>query len=395
MTVLDDLIGAHASFPPPSDDQRARARARLHTVIDATEAGPRPSRRRWHAGLVLSAAVLILFFAIAEPWRSSGTDIPVGPEAAVAASCNSASQPAAICLHAFAAVARAQAAVSHGLVYWEHEIDYGSVGQHITREDAAKAGLPASRITHPFFVNRKAEIEVYLTPDKHVYATARGIQALFPTAADRAAWEADGSPGLAGWLRTSPETSPLARGISARAFYSLTGGQIDQLDIEHLPETAAGLLHELRHITALELPGTPDAAACAEQRSRCSLKTRGIMNRYVLENLLSLLRYPFTSPASRGTIFEAFSRLHGARLLGRVTDPEGRPGIGILVTHNPDENVLVFQPNTGQLLATGLLTHPSPSRIDETHWWGAYLVQTGVSHAVPASIKRGPPYCCG
>jgi hypothetical protein len=46
-------------------------------------------------------------------------------------------------------------------------------------------------------VNRKAEIEVYITPGKRVYATARGIEALFPTAADRLAWEADGSPDLA------------------------------------------------------------------------------------------------------------------------------------------------------------------------------------------------------
>lgn len=395
MTVLDDLVDAHASITPPSEDQRARARARLHTAIAAADAEPGWSRRGWHAGLVLSAAVLILFFAIAEPWRSSGTDIPVGPEAAVAASCDNASQPAAVCLHAFAAVARAQAAVSRGLVYWEHEIDYGSVGQHVTREDAAKSGLPPSRITHPFFVNRKAEIEVYITPDKRVYATTRGIQALFPSAADRAAWEADGSPDLSGWLRTSPETSPSARAIPARQFYGLSGEQLDQLDIEQLPTTAAGLLHELRHIAALELPGTPGSAACAEQRPGCPLKTRGIMNRYVLENLLSLLRYPFTSPASRGTIFEAFSRLHGAKLLGRVTDPEGRPGIGILVTHNPDENVLVFQPHTGQLLATGLLANPAPDQIGKTHWWEAYIVQIGVSHTVPAAIKRAPPYCCG
>jgi hypothetical protein len=395
MTVLDDLIDAHASISPPSDDQRARVRARLAAAIGAEEAGPARSRLRWHAGLVVSAAVLVLLVVIAGPWRTSGTDIPVGPERAVAASCSSASQPASVCLHAFAAVARAQAAVGRGLVYWEHEIDYGAVGQQITREDAAKSGFSASTIAHPFFVNRKAEIEVYISPGKRVFATSRGIQALFPSAADRRAWEADGSPDLSPWLRTSPETSSSARGIPARQFYSLTGGPLDQLDIDHLPATAAGLLHELRHIVALQLPGTPGSAACAELRPGCPLKTRGIMNRHVLENLLSLLRYPFTSPASRGTIFEAFSRLHGARLLGQVTDPEGRPGIGILVTHNPDENVLVFQPQTGQLLATGLLANPAPDRIGETHWWEAYLVRTGVTDHVPASIKRAPPYCCG
>jgi hypothetical protein len=172
-------------------------------------------------------------------------------------------------------------------------------------------------------------------------------------------------------------------------------GPIGRLDIDHLPPTADGLLRALRRIVALELPGTPGSAACAREQPSCPLKTRGIMNRLVLENLLSLLRYPLTTPESRGTIFEAFGKLHGAALLGRVTDPEGRPGIGILITHNPDENVLVFQPRTAQLLATGQLANPTHSTIDRTHWWDAYLVKTGVAHRVPASIRRAPPYCCG
>ena len=89
------------------------------------------------------------------------------------------------------------------------------------------------------------------------------------------------------------------------------------------------------------------------------------------------------------------SQLHGAKLLGRVSDPEGRPGIGILITHNPDENLLVFQPQTGQLLATGLLANPNRSSINQTHWWNAYLLKTGSAQRIPAEIKRAPPYCCG
>jgi hypothetical protein len=394
VTALDRLIDAHASILPPREDQRARALSRLDAAITG-EQRPRRSRRRRQLVVALGVTGLLAVIALAGPWRSQGTHIPVGPQSAVAESCNSATKPVSLCLHAFAAVARAQIAVNRGLVYWEHEIDYGSVGQHVTPETARAAGIPAGTIRHPFFVNRKAEIDVFITPAKRVYATARGIAAVFPTPADRAAWQADGSPSLAAWLRTSPETSPDARNITARSFYILSGGPISALDIDHLPPTANGLLRTLRHFVAVELPGTPGSAACAEQRPACPLKTRGIMNRLVLENLLSLLRYPFTTPASRGTIFEAFSQLHGAKLLGRVTDPEGRPGIGILITHNPDENVLVFQPQTGQLLATGLLANPTTSSLDKTHWWNAYLVKTGSAHAVPARIKRAPPYCCG
>ena len=392
MTAISRLIDAHASIQPPRGDQRARALARLDDAIDAER--HQPTRLRRQAVVALVATGLLAVVALAGPWHSHGDRIPGGPQAAVAASCNRASKPASACLHAFAALARAQVPVNHGLVYWEHEIDYGSVGQRITPETARAAGVPAGAIKRPFFVNRKAEVEIFITPAKHVYATARGVAAVFPTPADRAAWKADGSPSLDAWLRTSPATSPTARNITARSFYILSGGPISTLDIEHLPPTASELLRALRHVVALELPGTPGSASCAEQRPSCPVKTRGIMNRLVLEHLLSLLRYPFTTPASRGTIFEALSQLHGAELLGRISDPEGRPGIGILLAHNPDENLLVFQPQTGQLLATGLLANPNRNSINQTHWWNAYLLKTGSAQRIPAEIKRAPPYCC-
>ena len=151
----------------------------------------------------------------------------------------------------------------------------------------------------------------------------------------------------------------------------LNANSTGQLSIEHLPSNADELLHALRRVAGHELPGTPGSAACAEQQPTCPAKTRGIMNRIVQEMMLSLLRYPLTPPSARGTLFDAFSRVRGARLLGTVTDPAGRKGIGILITHNPDENILIFQPKTAQLLATGLLANPTHNNITNTRWWAA------------------------
>jgi hypothetical protein len=387
VTALRRLIDSHADVAPPSGEQRARARARLDSAIDGTPVRARRSSRR-RALLVVAVAVVALGVVLEGPWRSGGAS-----SSAVAASCDDATRPASLCLHAFAGVARAQREIARGRAYWEEEIDYGSLGMVVRKDDSPSIGIPASAITRSFFVRRTSQIRVWITRDARVYATSRGIGAIFDTPADRAAWQADGSPSLARWL-AHPGATTNSAGISARKWFGLDPSQVGTLDIDHLPATAEELLRQMRLTVATQLPGTPGATACAAQLASCPIKTRGIMNRSIFTSLVWLLRYPLTTPAARGTVFDALGRLRGAALLGRVSDPRGRQGVGLLITHNPDDNVLLFQPQTGQLIATGHLSDPKagPSGI---RWGESLLVRTGSAARVPSAAKTGEQWCCG
>jgi RNA polymerase sigma-70 factor (ECF subfamily) len=63
------------------------------------------------------------------------------------------------------------------------------------------------------------------------------------------------------------------------------------------------------------------------------------------------LRETDAPPAVRAALYQAAALIPGIELLGTVHDHDGRAGLGIAYTSNGAKSELIFDPNTGELLA--------------------------------------------
>jgi hypothetical protein len=146
----------------------------------------------------------------------------------------------------------------------------------------------------------------------------------FPTQPDRAAWISAGAPSLE-WVVDGDDE-----------FDRFDPGDLTFGDYADLPTDPEALL-EL--IEKREVVGGP----------------AGDWETFVI--IGDLLRETYATPKARAALYHVAAELPGVELVGRVTDPAGRPGMAVAYT-NPSSDArsryeLIFDPVTAELLSEG------------------------------------------
>ncbi|GLZ04543.1 hypothetical protein Acsp03_20090 [Actinomadura sp. NBRC 104412] len=178
----------------------------------------------------------------------------------------------------------------------------------------------------------------------------------FPSAKDKAAWKAAGSPNL---VRDKPAYTEYSGPEWAEWGVNGKGMSLDQL---------------------LQLPTTPEElrkviAKSAEGGTLSSTQVDGFLWTFAPE----LLSQP-TTPATRAGIYRMLAQIKGVRTVGTATDPEGGPpAIVLSYTENippapgakpePYESRLAFRKNTYEYLGEQSNTGMSLSNAQLTAEW--------------------------
>jgi hypothetical protein len=137
----------------------------------------------------------------------------------------------------------------------------------------------------------------------------------FPTAADRAAWVAAGSPKL--------------EGATDRGDQSFGSGGLHYFDLSGLPTDPAKLQ---ALVEARTVEGGPSG----------DWETFAILG--------DMLKETYASPALRAAVYDIAANLPGVEFVGTTTDASGRSGIGVAYTHGGTRDELIFDPKTSALL---------------------------------------------
>jgi len=82
----------------------------------------------------------------------------------------------------------------------------------------------------------------------------------------------------------------------------------------------------------------------------------------VFETVGSLFAEPQLSPDQRVALYKVVGMLDGVQLLGDIADPSGRPGVGFSMMVGPSQQILIFDRDTGELLATQEYYAADPSQ---------------------------------
>jgi hypothetical protein len=180
---------------------------------------------------------------------------------------------------------------------------------------------------------------------------------------DRAAWIAASRPPL----RTNYHNWEL-RGQQARRFISWPGVLFPRVDwnrhawnhaaqqLQQLPTDPTALERRLRDGAlrdGLRLPEPGGMNRC--RRPTPTQRCRGLIeadaNVDIFQAATWLLARPITPPALRAALFRVLARLEGIRVLGPMTDEQGRSGTAVAITFDGLRHELIFDPRSSLLLA--------------------------------------------
>jgi hypothetical protein len=388
--ALDRLRQAHDDVPAPDAASVAYARARLDAAIAAPSGRRRLPVRRVAllAGSLAAAAVVAVALL---PGRVAGpAHVRYGPAPAVASACLAGpSGSAGSCLQALGAVAGSQRPLANGVWYmrnhWEHAL------AHFGPRD-----VPAEhRTKHPFDLVRWTSEELWLAPDgSGKVAYGNDEPPVFPTSADRRGWRRSGSPDLARLFPPANNWGPKVTRFSAHQADSLLlgPGELHQAlpkghPLADMPRDPAALRAYLMRIAWVQRTKISGEGPCAADLHDCSASTRRNIRSMFGSDLVTLLRYPYTPPALRRSLFAVMAGLPGARSLGPVRDPAGRRAVAIEIPPSLDDGlgIIAFDPHRATLVAIGASDEP---RSAEIRWSTLYAVAAGVVGKVGERPRR-------
>jgi hypothetical protein len=320
---IDELT--RRSFFGASDEgspAKARALERLRASFEAElPALTEPRRRRWFRPALMAAAVAIVATAVAVtivlPPGQGGPKVSAAQE-----------------LERLADVARAQP-VSHVA---PGEFLYSAFDEHLAH---GEVHLTSGR---SFTYVERASEQTWLGADGSGFRVTLVQSVSFPSDADRASWEALGSPPL-------PEV-----GQTITEHYK--PGALPFYDLSDLPTDLAKLEPLIRGQSVIE---------------------HGHGDDLVFYAIGSLLEQGGGPAGVRAALFEVAARLPDVRSLGTVTDPLGRQGLGIEVMHAGAATRLIFDPATSQVLAEQR-TQPLGEGNVPISIWRAFTEAAVVSH---------------
>jgi hypothetical protein len=290
---MNELELTRAAFREPAADTaaRERARVRLLQAIDEEERRRRrPSVRSRLAVLAAAAAlatVVILVVVV--------VTTPFGGQSAAAAE-----------LRRLGAIASTNQALTPG------------VGEFVlARSDELRPEARTDLVSGlSFTVLSRLRIENWIASDGSGYRRTEVISVDFASASDREAWEQAGRPEV-----------QQAGGVRLERYRP---GKTPWFDVGSLPTDPEQLLEVLRSGSPIPWPSSDDK---------------------IFKLIGSLLAQGDASPELRSALFEVATELEGVQLIGEVTDPLDRQGVGLVVDGTASRTQLVFDPATSHLLA--------------------------------------------
>jgi hypothetical protein len=367
MNELDVVRGIGADTPDPDAATTSAARARLLAAIGAETATggaavtdmavdldarrkartPRRADRRRRLLPAGAAVAAVLAAALAAPLLlqppTPGTQEP-GPGTGVTGDAIATAEPAAVKVLTTAAAAAARTL----------EPPFGPGKYWYVRERGTKVGTNNDEAVGPksFHWRRPYDNETWwaIDGDTRYRETLGRAQLLGP--AERAAWVANGRPKLPG-----PEVRTYEERLRDRSdgWLPLTYEQIIQLPTDPARLTVA--LSE--RLYAGQPMGSCEEPADWDRRSPlgpCPHRPVTDLDRFGAIVFL-VTRYPLPAEL-RSALYQTLTHLDGIKLIGEVTDPAGRRGVGVTIDP-PDEeelvprrSVLMFDPATGHLLGS-------------------------------------------
>jgi hypothetical protein len=313
MDEIDALRTLARDVPPPEPATKRAARAALLARAEAAA-----NRPRWLAGgrsglkprRVLGALAALGLVAIV----ASG-QLPIGPRPDPAA---------AAALNHAADVAAAQPEVSRdGYRHTTSEGAYLSgVGGGPDLPNGVWALVPVTR-------------EIWIKSDgSGRIVEARGEPIWFGPA-DRAAWQAQGSPDLRGTPFSDTRFGPTPPGVDPWVPQPWPGSLYYQ-NVDALPTDLGTLRHMIDERAAANGGGATD------------------YERFTIVG--DLLRETVAAPKVRAALYRVAASLNGVELVGSMTDRAGRTGTAVSMTTDQssrglERRVLIFDPQTSSLLA--------------------------------------------
>ncbi|MDO8484057.1 MAG: CU044_5270 family protein, partial [Candidatus Limnocylindrales bacterium] len=152
--------------------------------------------------------------------------------------------------------------------------------------------------------------------------------------ADRAEWQAEGSPDLRGTLFSDTRFGPTSPGAEPGTPQAWPGSLYYQ-NVDALPTDVGALRHMIDERAA--------AGGGATDYERFTI-------------VGDLLRETVAAPMVRAALYRVAASLNGVKLVGSMTDRAGRTGTAVSMTNDQssrglERRVLIFDPQTSSLLA--------------------------------------------
>ncbi|SCL68177.1 hypothetical protein GA0070604_6221 [Micromonospora eburnea] len=337
-----------ARLDPDLDSRPDPYAITAHPQPTGTPAARRPARRLVLAG-VLPTMALAAAGAVFLTIGAGGTG-PAGTSGAGGRTADAtASAPRTARDVLLVAAERSGAGPTSGGRYWFSDQEHGTV-----REVG-----PTNR---RYQIVQRQGMRVWdgISPSARSVAFVRDLGAVPFTAADRAAWQADGAPTQ--WVEPAPKDIPDAEPIIIRGTpgpetirwdaarpmppdatggnvpYFLAGGPISRAELAAVPtEPAALKAWLLNRLKASEVQKASNDALC-----------------WSAQDLVVDLP---VSPQVRAAAYRMLADLPGVTSLGEATDQRGRAGVAVGFARKGDgghwgQTRLIIDPRTGQALAS-------------------------------------------
>jgi len=290
-----DLTRRAYEEPPADTGVRERARAQLDEAILREKGATfgRRRRRRRRNGMILPAASAAAILGVA---LTIALVAPFGGGSAAAAELRR--------LGAIAAEAnQLQPAPGEFLLVENQEL----------RREAYSSGVTGEGFT----VLSRLDINTWIAADGSGIRRTEVLSSDFAGPADEASWEAAGRPEI-----------PRAGDLRIERFEANEPVLFDLGELSTEPDE---LMDSLRSGSVVSRAPVDDAE--------------------VFDLIGQILAQGDASPELRSALFEVAARLDGVELIGEVTDPIGREGVGLAINGSDRRVQLVFDPETSHLLA--------------------------------------------
>jgi hypothetical protein len=339
MDEIELIRGLRADLPSARAESHDAARVAL---LQRIESGDRPAsrgsatRRRTRRARLLAAAASALILATVLPMLLLG-----GSEGGVQTA-------AAKALRQVAEVAESQLPPKPPrpgqYLFTRSKVAYL---EYSLREGPGVAARIRREFKHVLHTDRGIEVPswwYFVSQNREMWLDSKGSgrvrevsgRTSLLSARQRAAWVAAGSPRL-----------PRAGRVNEKRFGKLGLGALYFSRLSQLPTEP----HRLRRwIEAHKVPGKAGLAAAGTT----STGLRPFKSGYapIFGAVGFLLGESFARPELRAALYRVASELPGVQLLGTVTDPLGRKGIGVAYTDatHGERLELIFDPKTSTLL---------------------------------------------
>lgn len=313
MDEMDALRTLGGDVPPPEPAAKRAARAALVAHAEARSSRPRwlpDGRLGFRRVRVVGALAALGLVAV----LASG-QLPVGPRPDPAA--------AAALNHAADIAAAQPDTAGHGYRYTKSEGAYLSgTGGGPEHPNGVWALVPVSR-------------EIWIKPDGSGRIVESRGEPIWFGPADRAAWQAEGSPDLRGTPFSDTRFGPTPPGADPWVPQPWPGSLYYQ-NVDALPTDVGTLRHMIDERAAANGGGATD------------------YERFTIVG--DLLRETVAAPKVRAALYRVAASLNGIELVGSMTDRAGRTGTAVSMTNDQssrglERRVLIFDPQTSSLLA--------------------------------------------